>query len=176
MAKTRWSRDEYILLLDLYLRLGKRHAYPETLPEVIALSRDLRRMNLAAIRAYARHRNPAGVSFYLAKMMAHDPAALGKGITEKQTASGHQLRETVFREFFENQAALAAEIARIRAAYGLDQAAASSQLAAYARQDWPASPAITPPKLQEPARPYGKTRTGWRKWLYGWLLKLAEKL
>ncbi len=45
MAKTRWSRDEYILLLDLYKRLGKQPAYPQTLPEVVALSRALRRMN-----------------------------------------------------------------------------------------------------------------------------------
>lgn len=177
MAKTRWSRDEYILLLDLYKRLGKQPAYPQTLPEVVALSRDLRRMNPAAVQAYAKHRNPAGVSFYLAKMMAHDPEAVGSGLREKETASGYQLRVSVFQEFYDDGAALAAEIARIRSAYGLDQARPRPQLAAQNQPDWPGQPVLGPPAVREPAsQPYGSARRGWRKWLYEWLIKLAQKL
>ena len=177
MSKTVWSRDEYILLLDLYKRLAPRRAFPQTLPEVIALSRDLRQMNPAAVRLFAKHRNPAGVSFYLARMMAHDPNAIGIGIKEKESTSGYQLRAAVFHDFFVNEVALAAEIARIRSAYNLDQPI-RPQWAAYQEQpDRPAESLAPRPIVSEPAaEPLGKARTGWRKWLYQLLMKLAQRL
>ena len=39
MTKARWSRDEYILLLHLYLRLCERRSQMQKIPEVEALSR-----------------------------------------------------------------------------------------------------------------------------------------
>lgn len=177
MTKTPWSRDEYILLLDLYLRLRERHSQMQKIPEVEALSRELWRMNPAAVKAYAKHRNPAGVSIYLCKMMAHDPAAIGRGLSEKKSASGYLLREAVFTEFSANEAALAAEVARIRSGYNLDQTGAAQQVAAQNHLDKPGQIAKAPPAVREPASElYGGVRSGWRKWLYEWLIKLARKL
>lgn len=52
MRNPPWTRDELILVLDLYFRLGRRQA-DATDPEVVALSDTLRRLQLGTHRAAA---------------------------------------------------------------------------------------------------------------------------
>jgi hypothetical protein len=105
-----WTRDETILLMDLYLsapRAGKTH------PQVIALSTLLRaagrREGLAVLPTF---RNPVGVAMRLRNFGRHDPDA-----PEGRDAGwrpGGAMDMAVWGEFGADRGALAAEVTRIR--------------------------------------------------------------
>jgi 5-methylcytosine-specific restriction protein A len=67
-----WQRDELILALDLYVRLGKRIP-DDTEREVVDLSDLLNRLPIHPIRPdVAKFRNPNGVALKLANFRAID--------------------------------------------------------------------------------------------------------
>ncbi|MCA9129192.1 MAG: EVE domain-containing protein, partial [Planctomycetales bacterium] len=89
-----WTRDEHILGLDLYLRL-RGTSYPKEHPEVIQLSRVLKR--LAALRGTkgtATFRNANGVSMKMLNFRRVDPEYHGTGLPQ-----GNGLEVAVWNEF-----------------------------------------------------------------------------
>jgi 5-methylcytosine-specific restriction enzyme A len=101
-----WTRDELILALDLYFRVGRKQVDPPH-PEVIALSTLLNQLPIhGASSAAADFRNPTGVSMKLGNFLAHDPAYPGVGLKR-----GNKLEAEVWREFASNPARLR-EVAR----------------------------------------------------------------
>jgi hypothetical protein len=105
-----WSRDETVLLMDLYLsapRAEKRH------PEVIALSAVLRAAGRRDRRAVLpSFRNPAGIAMRLRNFAKQDPQAPTRG--NAGLRSGGAVDRLVWQEFVGDRAALALEAARIR--------------------------------------------------------------
>jgi len=105
-----WSRDETILLMDLYLhapQAGKTH------PEVMALS--------ALLRAAGHHnshphlasfRNPAGIAMRLRNFGRLDPRAPPE--RDKGLRPGGAMDAAVWREFGNDLEALTREVARVR--------------------------------------------------------------
>ena len=70
-----WSREELILALDTYLRIGMAGSAH---PEVQQLSQTLNNLKLHAVRPDpARFRNPNGVAMKLANFAALDPSYPG---------------------------------------------------------------------------------------------------
>jgi 5-methylcytosine-specific restriction protein A len=74
-----WTRDELILALDLYFRLGRKHEGPSH-PEVMALSKALNTLPIHDNQQRADFRNPAGVAMKLANYLAIDPEYPGTGL------------------------------------------------------------------------------------------------
>jgi 5-methylcytosine-specific restriction enzyme A len=104
-----WIRDELILALDLYLRLGQ--VGPEH-PEVVALSGYLRSLPLAAAAGSpATYRNPDGVAMKLGNYAALDPNYPGVGLER-----GGRGDRDVWDAFAHDPAHLAAVAAAIRRA------------------------------------------------------------
>src|SRR5262245_28721467 len=75
-----WTRDELILALDLYFRVGRKWLEADHL-EVIELSQLLNRLPIhdTGIRD-TNFRNPQGVSMKLANFLSIDPDYTGKGL------------------------------------------------------------------------------------------------
>jgi 5-methylcytosine-specific restriction protein A len=87
-----WQRDELILALDLYVRLG-RVVGDDTAPEVVTLSGLLNQLPIHAARPDAvRFRNPNGVALKLANFRAIDQP--GRGMSR-----GNKLDRVVWEEF-----------------------------------------------------------------------------
>ncbi|MBX3576088.1 MAG: GIY-YIG nuclease family protein [Rhizobiaceae bacterium] len=111
-----WSRDETILLMNLYLsapKAGKTH------PEVIALSTMLRAAGRRNGRAVlASFRNPAGVAMRLRNFGRHDPNAPPGRDAGLRPGGAADLQ--VWREFGGNPIALAEEVTRIRRSLSAD--------------------------------------------------------
>lgn len=103
-----WERDELILALDLYLRIGKGD---DKHPDVIRLSHDLNRLPLNLNRPDpTRFRNANGVAMKLGNFAALDPANEGVALSN----GGRRDRE-VWDEFASDRTRLASEIAGVRA-------------------------------------------------------------
>ncbi len=107
-----WSRDETILLMDLYLQApqaGKSH------PEVMALSALLRAAGHRNSHPHLpSYRNPAGIALRLRNFARLDPRAPPE--RDKGLRPGGAMDAAVWREFGNNLAALAREVARVRRA------------------------------------------------------------
>jgi len=107
-----WKRDELILALDLYFRhppshIGKAH------PEVVALSHVLNALGPRLhpdVPDKAKFRNPNGVFIKLCNFLRFDPTYKGKRLT-----AGGSEEESVWQEFADDNARLAAAAAAIRA-------------------------------------------------------------
>ncbi len=93
-SKTLWTRDELILVLDLYFKISVS-ASNERTPEVSALSKLLRTapMNAAFLADHA-FRNPEGVYTKLSKFLTHDPLGIGKGLPNPS-----ELQKQVWSDF-----------------------------------------------------------------------------
>jgi hypothetical protein len=105
-----WSRDETILLMDLYLsapQAEKAH------PEVVALSAVLRAIGRRDGRAVLpSFRNPAGIAMRLRNFAKQDPevpAGRNAGLRK-----GGVIDRIVWEEFVSDRARLEAEVSRIR--------------------------------------------------------------
>jgi 5-methylcytosine-specific restriction protein A len=94
MKNPKWSRDELILALELYLRVNPIHT-SEKNPEITALS-DL--LNSLPIHPQAQHghkfRNPNGVYMKLCNFLRLDPGYSGSGLKR-----GGKMEEVVWKEF-----------------------------------------------------------------------------
>lgn len=111
-----WSREETVLLMELYLsapKAGKTH------PEVVALSSMLRATGRRDGRAVlASFRNPSGIALRLRNFGRHDPdAPPGR---DAGLRPGGAVDIQVWREFGGKPAALADEVARIRRSISAD--------------------------------------------------------
>ena len=91
-----WVRDELILALDLYFRVGRKHE-PPTHPDVIGVSVVLNRLPIHDTKETEKFRNPAGVSMKLGNFLAHDPDYPGSGLSR-----GNRLEREVWDEFASN--------------------------------------------------------------------------
>lgn len=105
-----WSRDETILLMDLYLsapRAEKAH------PEVIALSVALRAIGRRDGRAVLpSFRNPAGIAMRLRNFAKQDPeASAGRNAGLRK---GGVIDRIVWEEFVNDREGLQASVLRIR--------------------------------------------------------------
>lgn len=105
-----WSRDETILLMDLYLntpRAGKAH------PEVLALSALLRAAENRNDRPrLASFRNPDGITMRLrnfGRLDSQTPPEQDRGLRP-----GGAMDAAVWKEFGNDRKALALEVARVR--------------------------------------------------------------
>ena len=104
-----WTRDELILALDLYQRLG--HVGPEH-GAAVALSDYLRALPLASTAGDpATYRNPDGVAMKLGNYAALDPRYSGVGL-----ARGGRGDREVWDTFARDPARLAAVVTAIRRA------------------------------------------------------------
>jgi len=75
-----WTRDELILVLDLYFRAGRKQL-DATQPEVIQLSKLLNRLPIHSLELrQSDFRNAQGVSMKLGNFSAVDPEHLGAGL------------------------------------------------------------------------------------------------
>lgn len=105
-----WTRDETILLLDLYLRARRAE---KTHPEVLALSLVLRAIGRRDGRAeLPNFRNPSGIAMRLRNLGKHDPKApAGRDVGLRP---GGAIDAQIWGEFGNDRAALAADVSRIR--------------------------------------------------------------
>jgi hypothetical protein len=117
MARTRrsarrnpaWHRDELILALDLYQRLGRRVA-DDRHPDVVSLSELLNKLPIQSQRPDAtRFRNGNGVALKLANFHHR---ATGRGMSR-----GNRLEEGVWNEFSNDSVRLGAAVANIKRKY-----------------------------------------------------------
>jgi hypothetical protein len=117
----KWSRDELILALDLYLRVGHRGPGDA---EVIELSTVLKGPIHTVRPDLEKFRDPAGVALKLANFQALDPSYPGAGMT-----NGGRGDVAVWDDLHENPAVVARLAAGIRAQLGH-----SDEVAALARE------------------------------------------
>lgn len=108
-----WTRDETILLLDLYLR---RPASSAADSDVQALSRLLNVSPSAPTPRLATYRNAAGVAMKLRNLANQDPSFLVTG--RRGLRGGGAMDATVWKQFAHDRAALDIEVTRIRAEWG----------------------------------------------------------
>src|SRR5579863_1878293 len=85
-----WSRDELILALDLYFRVGKARQHH---PEVVALSQVLRSARGGDLADHSL-RSPDSVHLKLQNFLRLDPSYRGAGMT-----GGGKLESQVWDEF-----------------------------------------------------------------------------
>lgn len=112
MRNPDWSRDETILLMNLYLsvpRAGKAH------PEVAALSELLRQgAEQSGLRIQPTYRNSVGIAMRLRNFGRHDPEAPpGR---DAGLRPGGAIDAAVWREFGGDRSRLADEVRRIQIA------------------------------------------------------------
>ena len=110
-TRTAWTRDELILAIDLYRRIGAKP--DETDEDVIELSRTLRA--LAGNPIDATVRSPEAVSMKLRNLVQFDTSADAKGLVIASTLAG-----VVWNEVANDETRRMSEVARITA--GLDVA------------------------------------------------------
>ena len=93
-----WTRDEWILALDLYFDENPSHI-SKTHRKVVELSELLNRLSIHTDRPDAvRFRNPNGVYMKLCNFLRFDPSYSGSGLTR-----GGKLEEEIWDEFAEDQ-------------------------------------------------------------------------
>ena len=89
-----WVKDELILALDLYFRIGPGKLSKGS-PDVLALSKTLNEHPLETERPDApRFRNPNGVYMKLCNFLRFDPDYQGAGLTH-----GGKQEEAIWEEF-----------------------------------------------------------------------------
>jgi 5-methylcytosine-specific restriction protein A len=108
----KWTRDELILALDLYLKTRPRRL-SEKDPNVIALSKTLNSLPSAlAASDPSKFRNTNGVKMKCGNFMRFDPYYKDRG--RSGLSRGNQLEEVVWNEFASDPARLAAVAEAIR--------------------------------------------------------------
>ncbi|MFC3199880.1 HNH endonuclease [Parapedobacter deserti] len=110
MKNPNWHRDELILALDLYFRLGPGQIHARN-PAIIELSQMLNTLPFSEAKTDAeRYRNPNGVGLKLSNFLALDPGYKGRGMQ-----SYSKLDEQVFNEFRRNRTLLGKLASNIKA-------------------------------------------------------------
>jgi len=110
-----WTRDETILLLDLYFRVGRRPVSARH-PDVVRFSMLLNRLPVhPAASRQTSFRNPNGIAMKLANLLRLDPLYTGRGL-----GRGNQLESIIWNEFAGEPLRLEQTAAAIRAHIGLE--------------------------------------------------------
>jgi 5-methylcytosine-specific restriction protein A len=118
MRNPPWQRDELILALDLYIRLGRKVA-DDTHPDVVALSELLNALPIHTFRPdQEKFRNANGVALKLANFRAIDQPGTGM-------SRGNRLEQVVWDEFADDPVRLAAVAAGITNGHNTQEASAS---------------------------------------------------
>ena len=108
-----WSREELVLALDLYFKIGPKSS---THPDVIDLSGSLNRLSDASLeRDPNRFRNPNGVALKLSNFARLDGNYSGVGMTH-----GNKLEQVIWSEFSNNRAVLLSEATAIKSSISYD--------------------------------------------------------
>lgn len=107
----RWSRDEIILVLNLYVQLAGRDPGVDH-PAVKDASDELRQM--ATTIGSATYRNPSGVIMKMMNFRSLDPAFTARGSIELKGAS--ELDREIWQEFYGRTHELAVAAEQVRAA------------------------------------------------------------
>ena len=103
----KWSREEIILALDVYMRFG---LIGEQHPELQKLSNTLRdRKELTTVEVPSKYRNINGVKMKLANLASLDPGYEGVGLK-----SGGKLEEEIWNEFVGDQERLSIIASQLR--------------------------------------------------------------
>jgi len=103
----KWSREEIILALDVYMRFG---LIGEQHPELQKLSNTLRdRKELSTVEVPSKYRNINGVKMKLANLASLDPGYEGVGLK-----SGGKLEEEIWNEFVGDQERLSIIASQLR--------------------------------------------------------------
>ena len=106
----RWSREELVLALDLYFKIGASY---KTHPDVIDLSECLNRLSDAGLEADSnRFRNPSGVAMQLGNFARLDGNYSGAGLTH-----GGRLEQVVWDEFSDKRTELVSEATNIKSSF-----------------------------------------------------------
>ncbi len=101
MKNPPWTREEAILLLDLYIQCGRQQLPPSD-ERVIALSGLLRRLPFHPLEKRAgSFRNPTGISMKMGNLLALDPLYHGIGLD-----SASAMDRQVWEEFADKPGAL----------------------------------------------------------------------
>jgi 5-methylcytosine-specific restriction protein A len=101
MANPDWTRDELILLLDLYMRIDGQAIAP-TNSQVIELSSLLNGLPIHSLSVRdSDFRNPAGIAMKLRNLQRLDPCSATAGLSH-----GSRLEADVWREFSRDAARL----------------------------------------------------------------------
>lgn len=109
-----WTRDEIILALDLYYRLGRRVPGERELP-VIQVSRYLNQLPVhdQSVRA-SNFRNPNGVALKIANLRAFDRSTSSVGMR-----GGSRLDREIYEEFEDQPEQVARAAQEVLQRYGL---------------------------------------------------------
>jgi 5-methylcytosine-specific restriction protein A len=108
-----WTREEIILALDLYLRLGRRIPGPDD-QAVLQLSKYLNQLPIhdPSVRAF-NFRNPAGVVLKIANLRAFDKTTSSVGMRR-----GSRLDQEIYEEFEDHPERVAHEALEILRRFG----------------------------------------------------------
>lgn len=110
----RWTREELILGLEVFFRVGREGLRPEN-EEIQLLSDLLRKLPIhPPHRREATFRNPDGISLTLRKFLSYDPSYTGVGLNKEGG-----LKQLVWNEFFNDHQLLTDTAAAIRLAFEL---------------------------------------------------------
>ena len=147
MRNPAWSYDETVLLLDLYLRVGR--ADPENV-EVAEMSRTLRRLAAErGLRPAETFRNPEGVAMKLKAMAQQDPEWRSLGLKGLRPV---RIDAVVWKDLAHDAAALADRKARI---VGADPVTREPFVAEIETGDPEAGVAVRPNSSHGPAPSFG---------------------
>jgi 5-methylcytosine-specific restriction enzyme A len=109
-----WTRDETILALDLYYRMGRRVPNPGDLP-VIQVSRYLNQLPIHDLSVRASNfRNPSGVVLKIANLRAFDKSTSSVGMS-----GGSRLDREIYEEFEDRPDRVAKAAQEVLRRYGL---------------------------------------------------------
>lgn len=102
MRNPKWTREELILALDLYVKVGRKQVEAEH-PSVIELSGLLRELGIHKESTQGPNfRNANSVSMKLGNFMSVDPRQKGNGLSR-----GNRLEKVVWNEFANDGRSLA---------------------------------------------------------------------
>lgn len=105
----KWTRDELILALELYLRVNPIHV-SEKHPEIIELSEFLNKLPIHPLNQQIdRFRNTNGVYMKLCNFLRFDPSYTGKGLER-----GGQLEKEIWDEYADDKNRLINTVKAIR--------------------------------------------------------------
>ena len=122
MRSPKWTREECILALDLFVRAGRKQIDKRRL-EILELSSCLQRLPFYSLEERGTpFRNPGSVAMKLGNFCALDPECPGKG---RPNVSG--MDQQIWSEFDDDDLGLRTEADAIRRRYNLPPASLIGQ-------------------------------------------------
>jgi 5-methylcytosine-specific restriction protein A len=117
LRSPKWTREECILALDLFVRAGRKQV-DKRRPEIVELSGCLQQLPIYSLDERGTpFRNPGSVAMKLGNFCALDPECPGKGRPNVSS-----LDQQVWTEFHDDELGLRVEADAIRRRYNLPPA------------------------------------------------------